>query len=346
MPATAEVPLRCIPRMATRVTGSGAAGPAWLERLLGTAEPSRGRLAEARGELLELGEVKLGEVDPDVLGDRRRVLLGGIDLAAEARRDVLLGGRHSQEPVEPQQQVARILPNLVEKADKNLVAAEDALPVLVGPQVIGAQHVRLPLEVAQQLLVGDLLGRASPAAREAADGRRPAPLDRVAQQVDDPEIRVDLADLLDELRFQDRIGGRDLAGDLTRPRPENARIPAVSPRGDEEADVPGQLGEEPSFAPPVAVCLAAQVATRSLSQMPPVERPAERPALDRVEVVDLLDGRQPDFGMLLEIGVKPGSARAWGPDSEEGWELFVASPCHRPPREHRSPGPRITCSVR
>src|SRR5256885_6400104 len=45
--------------------------------------------------------------------------------------------------------------------------------------------------------------------------------------------------------------------------------------------------------------------------------------------------RSPDLGVLLEVGVKPGRARAWGPDPEEGRELCViASPAHGPPREH------------
>lgn len=153
-------------------------------------------------------------------------------------------------------------------------------------------------------------------------------------------------DLLDEFGLEDRVGRSDLAGDLARPRPEDVAVPAVGPRWDEEADVPRELGEQRLVAPTITVRLSGDVSPSPLSQMSPVKGAARIPALARIEVVDLLDRRQPDLGVLLEIGVKPGRARSWGADPEERRELCVASPAHGPPREHRSPGPGITSSVR
>ena len=51
-----------MPKIATRVTESGAAGSAPLERFLGVAKPLRGRLAEARRELLQLRQVDLPQI--------------------------------------------------------------------------------------------------------------------------------------------------------------------------------------------------------------------------------------------------------------------------------------------
>src|SRR6187402_272871 len=143
MPATAEVPLRCMPRIATRVTESGAAGSASLERSLGAAKPVSDRLAEARRELLQLRQVELGQVRLEALRDVGRVLPRCVHLPGNARGDVGLTVRDAEEAVEPQQQVPRILLDLVEEADEDLVAAEAPLPDLERTDVVGAQHVRL-----------------------------------------------------------------------------------------------------------------------------------------------------------------------------------------------------------
>ena len=139
-------------------------------------------------------------------------------------------------------------------------------------------------------------------------------------------------DVVPALGVERRVGGRDLTNPAPLPTTlaEQTAVPAVVTRQEPVAAIPARMLLKPPSIPE----------TRALT-LAPIQGP--NADLGLVEIVQLLDGRQPELGMLAEHAMQPGGAGPLRTDHHEIRAHRIVGVAHPAaadrPQAYRAAGP-------